>query len=1176
MSKRTNDGSESELPRKKSLKPSSHDIQVARETAELFKSNIFKLQIDELLKELKLKESHCKLVEKVLHKLHSIIQKIPNSKEMSLDEATKFFENKKTTIPFPDPKPQNINYKLQYTSPDDINLVGSFGLKSGIQQKEGMSIDVCLTMDKSLVQQKDYLNYRILYKRAFYIAYLAEYLEKLSAKENLPISIVYDFHNGDVLCPTLLIKSVTPKEANDNNLIFNHTNFSIRILIASPHGAFDAKKLLPDRNCIRIKTENDNEIESNVDLPPTPLYNASVLSSSTYIYYLKYLYTTKRSAESFRDAASLAKLWLNQRNLSSHIEKGGFGHFEFTTLMAALLEGGGESSNRILMHGYSSYQLFKGTIRYLATQDLCDEGYLSFSSIIGDSKSTYKKPGFGVPTMFDKNTKINIFWKMTPSSYELLKKYAIETLELLNDVIQDKFQQIFIKSNTNAFTKYDAVVSIPYSSLFEHFENELTPVKKISFITLQKFIKAKLYSILSKALDGRVTHYDIRISKINDSFTLNKRKPMALNKLSNVYINIGLFFDSLESEKRVTKGPLHSDKDQGEIFSSFWGEKAQLRRYKDGTVQWSCIWDLPSPINGEPTESPVITIIKYILDLHLNYPISEELSTAATKFSSILPNPIVPFSSTSQPIVLPSQYLQLKSSFENLVSTLQRLELPVSIRNCIPISSSMRNTSVLLPMPFASTSPDFWNDCILQFDNSANSKWPTELNALEATKSAFLLKIRALLNEEIDGNGDGYKSFIIDDKSTIPYVSKVRLLRIITPEGYGFQLRVVADFEENIYLSMIEAADSTEKKIVEDVYLSFHKNTISSIKHHRTINTLVTSFPLYSATVRLFKIWLDKHLLLVHLNEQIIELLVLKVFVDVGPYGVPGTVMAGFLRTIEFLSHWNWRDDPLILDIARDFTNVSETETNISQLSEKFSVSQYQSIVGNFEKIRRFDPKGSKICWFVATKDDPSGKIWSNNISLVTVNRIMSLSRVIMTIFNTKKNDVGNVDVENNVLKTVFTAALKDFDYVIHLKKPIKDNEKRKNAGVLPMEVKYKNLLSPSTSIKQSGHDQFGCVAGVDSDVILNIYKDITSKFEGIIWYIEKYNGLIGFEGDKIKDRIIAGLVIPGNEGKKFKVGMPWIMKPINSQNVSIDLDDIIESVKLLGGELVKNIEMKK
>ena len=54
----------------------SQDIQIARETAELFKSNIFKLQIDELLQQVKLKDSNILKVEKFLHKLYDIIQEL--------------------------------------------------------------------------------------------------------------------------------------------------------------------------------------------------------------------------------------------------------------------------------------------------------------------------------------------------------------------------------------------------------------------------------------------------------------------------------------------------------------------------------------------------------------------------------------------------------------------------------------------------------------------------------------------------------------------------------------------------------------------------------------------------------------------------------------------------------------------------------------------------------------------------------------------------------------------------------------------------------------------------------------------------------------------------------------------------------------------------------------------
>ena len=115
-------------PTKKQRKQlSAQEIQVARETAELFKSNIFKMQIDELVSEVKIKESNVSRIEKVLHRLHGCILQIPASESLTLEEAENLINPKKVVIPFPDPKPTKTNYKFGYLPPEDVSLVGSFG-----------------------------------------------------------------------------------------------------------------------------------------------------------------------------------------------------------------------------------------------------------------------------------------------------------------------------------------------------------------------------------------------------------------------------------------------------------------------------------------------------------------------------------------------------------------------------------------------------------------------------------------------------------------------------------------------------------------------------------------------------------------------------------------------------------------------------------------------------------------------------------------------------------------------------------------------------------------------------------------------------------------------------------------------------------------------------------------
>lgn len=230
-------------PNKKQKKAlSAQEVQVARETAELFKSNIFKLQIDELVKEMKLKDSHVSKIEKVLHRLHDFINKIPPIENLTLQQAENQFNSKKLVIPFPDPKPTKVNYTFSYLAPEDVSLVGSFGLKTGISQADGMSIDIALTMPSELFQPKDYLNYRALYKRAFYLAYVADNLIPLSKKNNLPLKITYQFLNDDILCPVLKLESI--KTDNQDDLSFHKTKFTINIIAGFPFGVFDAKKII--------------------------------------------------------------------------------------------------------------------------------------------------------------------------------------------------------------------------------------------------------------------------------------------------------------------------------------------------------------------------------------------------------------------------------------------------------------------------------------------------------------------------------------------------------------------------------------------------------------------------------------------------------------------------------------------------------------------------------------------------------------------------------------------------------------------------------------------------------------------------------------------------------------------------------------------------------------------
>lgn len=106
-------------------------------------------------------------------------------------------------IPYPDPKPdEDVNYKLAYAKPSNINVVGSYPLKTLTKTDMQMAVDMVVTMPPAMFQEKDYLNYRYFYKRAYYLACLAVGLQ--DANEGA-LGLKFAYLNGNDLQPIIVI-----------------------------------------------------------------------------------------------------------------------------------------------------------------------------------------------------------------------------------------------------------------------------------------------------------------------------------------------------------------------------------------------------------------------------------------------------------------------------------------------------------------------------------------------------------------------------------------------------------------------------------------------------------------------------------------------------------------------------------------------------------------------------------------------------------------------------------------------------------------------------------------------------------------------------------------------------------------------------------------------------------
>ena len=199
----------------------------------LFKSSVFKYQVDHLLEDSRPKyDRKFGKANETLGRVKELIEAIEPRDALSVSliilpqifdrvltcnkvtEAIKLIQKShKIIIPFPSPKPdQSAAYKLSYEKPTNINVVGSYPLKTMTKTASAdsaLSIDMVVIMPASIFQEKDYLNYRYYYKRAYYLACIAAGLQQSIQEE---YTIKFEYLNGNELHPII---SVIPKAGEE-------------------------------------------------------------------------------------------------------------------------------------------------------------------------------------------------------------------------------------------------------------------------------------------------------------------------------------------------------------------------------------------------------------------------------------------------------------------------------------------------------------------------------------------------------------------------------------------------------------------------------------------------------------------------------------------------------------------------------------------------------------------------------------------------------------------------------------------------------------------------------------------------------------------------------------------------------------------------------------------------
>jgi U3 small nucleolar RNA-associated protein 22 len=873
---------------------------------------------------------------------------------------------------------------------------------------------------------------------------------------------------------------------------FSSSKCLIHIIPAAPQDFFNEIKLRPNKNALRPKTIS---ADINYQLAPTPFYNATVRADSNIKEYLNLLQRSSKHAGGFKDACILGRIWLRQRAFGGTISAGGFGHFEWATLTALLLQGGGPRGQSVLSPAYSSYQLFKAVIQYLSnTNFTADPVFFQAPEV--------SVPSANSPIFYDGPRGHNILFKMTPWSYARLLEEAKISIEMLNESAFDQFEATFVLRKDHPLQEYDISFQLPNSTAVE----ESSP----DHANRGARVCSKTYAILREGLTDRVKIIHL---KTPESVPWPLK---ATPSITDAEIFVGVVFDPANVGKLVDHGPAAEDKKSAAQFRKFWGEKAELRRFKDGSIFESLVW-------SNNSDALIFKeIVVYLLNRHLGAEIGKIVKFTGHNFSRLLPG-----SDSSM-----KAFGNLKSAFNTLEQDIRGMEsLPLQPKMLSAISPQLRLSSVVQPNFSPHQHLREPVEVLLQFEGSG--RWPDDIIAIQQTKVAFLLKIGDLLAASVVG----VTTRLLIENMERPLFN-YGVLDVIYPSGAAFRLRIYID-REQVLLERLIKEKSTHIHTREEAISAKSLVTYMCIQlplHNQSVATHCTRYPALSPTIRLVKKWFTLHMLSGHIREELVELFVLRIFLQPHPWRAPSSANTGLLRTLQFLSRWDWRVTPLIIDFSGTMTNEDVAAIN-----------------SRLEAWRKIDPGMNRVVLLAASNHDVTATAFTDGRpSKVVATRMTALAR---SACQTAKHQVLDLDME-----TLFRSTTDDYDFVVYISPKFATYRKDKKN---PNTTKFKNLEVQA-----------------EDDLSL-------AGYEPVLLFLEEvqrlYRTSIVFFHDPLTNLAIGGLWNPDTKCRTLKTNLSYGTMPTSSDSrdhqdseVEIDRLAILSEIARLGGDIVERIEVHR
>ncbi|XP_050522298.1 nucleolar protein 6 [Daktulosphaira vitifoliae] len=1089
---------------KKIKPPTAEELNKLRETENLFLSNMFRLQIDEMLKEVKPKEPVLIKINEWFLKFKSIVlNEIDNS-----DYKKELLSNINSTelvSPFHLSPLNNTDGTFRFIKPVDVKIVGSYSIGTSLMPI--LNIDVSLILGKTLFHKKDYTDERYFRKKAFYLLCLSKELLKVS---NLIQSDYVKFWcaSSSYCSPVLIVKP-------DGNL---SKKCNIILRVVPENNVYKYQLFSPNANNIDNNWYFGENNESEKKFY-TPHYNSSILQDLVINSNEALLKDVIDANQNVQDALFLLKIWLAQRNFKG---VGNITNYIMSMFVVHLFK-----KNKINKF-MSSYQIVRNVWLCLGQSNWHIEGIKlnEEENCIDISKPSLTDFHSAFQVVFiDSTGYLNFCANVFKSNYIHIKNQSNYAVEMLDNPKINSFPFLFL-NKVSFFERFDQFINFHDIKVVREIvkkngqkKNQLD-LREDLLIQFQQIIEPLLLS----SLGDRIEEICFEISQ----------EPCEVGKTLECFNNIivGLKLNPEKAFSVVERGPT-ANLPEAKEFRTFWGEKSQLRRFKDGEVCEAVVW-VDSKVPFHKKRTIIRDIVQYVLKNKLSIS-SEQFIYIADQAEEVLLNPFV------KPIGFEygtgeDASMRCIDSFNEVGKAIRELDgLPLTVTSVQGVSPVLRYTDVIPPLSRSHTDEkrikNTKGNCVLASTDemkivpgyvqpiegiiqfASSGKWPNDLHAVKRMITAFYINLAARLTNEYN---------LVSQ----PFVDYIDVMK----NGFVFRYRIYYPGEVSLLKKevmpdgMVRYKDTDESLNLERLMVQLPTLTSS-------LHGLHLQYQSFGPTCCLAKRWLRSQLIdSYHFPDICVELLVASFFLQPEPFRIIYQPTVGLMRFLRKLATTDWFREFVLInfngDIPKD--HISAIECSVAAQQNK-----------------------TRSAMILVTPFDLKGTSWSKDSPTFTIlARLMHLSKKSLEVM--ENNFLTNGCVDD--LKQIFRPPLEGYDVLVKLKnvmnpfrfmaidaksnkvyelEPPRENEKIPLTGLNPIQELINNLRISYSEFALFFHDTFG------GDTIGIVFKPDTF--------------------------ILTDFKINNVNGRKLN-------KTNEKKQLEFNLEAFIEDIYALGGSIVKEV----